>query len=417
MPAKWLLLAFVFVLPLMKPAVRYPVILADLVFVAVAMAWIASLIARPKFRWNAAYWAIAAYLAGVAPSLAVSAQPGLSAFKLSTMAYLAACAVIVDNLTDDERDLRWLFTAWLAATALVCAISLAALLSFPFAPDNPLLRYASFHSGTLPPGDYPRLSSTFFNANMLCNYLTVSLGMAVIAGCLGWISRRACAVLLAAIGVAAAASISPGLGGIALAAGLWIWLLLGRQAPRLAAAGLTFGIAGASLFLVALAVTPILHPTAPFLIQVDALGLTLAPSGRFLTWAAAWREFLANPLLGHGIGIHAVEVQYLSPAGRLQTLSDAHNMFLNIAAQAGVMGLAGLLVLIGYVAVRTVPLRLAPDRSNLLRLGLGITFLNAFVYQGLGGSFEDSRHLWVLLGLFLAAFRIERQRARSGASA
>jgi len=35
-----------------------------------------------------------------------------------------------------------------------------------------------------------------------------------------------------------------------------------------------------------------------------------------------------------------------------------------------------------------------------------LAFLVAFAYEGLGGSFEDARHLWVLFGLFLASGRL-----------
>ena len=101
----------------------------------------------------------------------------------------------------------------------------------------------------------------------------------------------------------------------------------------------------------------------------------------------------------------------MAPEGVLYRLTDAHNMLLNIAVQAGLVGLAGLLLLIGYAARLSLPWRLEPDQSNLVRLGLGLIFLNGLVYHGLFGSFEDSRHLWILLGLLIAAARLELSRA------
>jgi hypothetical protein len=76
-------------------------------------------------------------------------------------------------------------------------------------------------------------------------------------------------------------------------------------------------------------------------------------------------------------------------------------VFLNIAAQAGVVGLAGLAALIAY-AVRLTFSR-AIGGSPKVRLVLGLTLLNALVYQGLGVGIEDTRHIWVLLGLLAAA--------------
>nr|WP_295373227.1 O-antigen ligase family protein [uncultured Sphingosinicella sp.] len=381
---------------------------ADIVFLAAAGAWAAALLrGGTRFRWSSGYWAVAIYLACAMLSVAASSDPGQSAFKVGTMIYLALLAVLVDNLTDTANDLRNIVYAWLAATAVVALIAVAALVSFPVAPDGPIMRYARFHFGTLPPGSYPRLASTFFNANMLCNYLTVSIGLILVGAHLQWLSKRACAVLLALTGLAALPTISPGLGGIALTVGIWIWLLRRDDAPRLATGAAACGVAAAAMFVLAMAVTPLLHPTAPFLIRIPGIDLVLAPAGRFLTWTAALREFALNPVLGHGIGIEAVEVRYLSPSGVHQKLTDAHNMFLNIAAQAGLVGLAGLMFLIAQVFRGTLPLRFDPTGANVVRLGIGLSFLNAFAYHGLGGSFEDARHLWVLLGMFFAARRLE----------
>ena len=39
------------------------------------------------------------------------------------------------------------------------------------------------------------------------------------------------------------------------------------------------------------------------------------------------------------------------------------------------------------------------DQNSIVRTALGISFISAFLYQGLTGSYEDARHLWVLIGL------------------
>ena len=49
----------------------------------------------------------------------------------------------------------------------------------------------------------------------------------------------------------------------------------------------------------------------------------------------------------------------------------------------------------------------------MVAIALAIAWLDAFVYQGLTGSYEDARHLWVLLGLFLASYRIAVTSPRS----
>jgi O-antigen ligase len=317
---------------------------------------------------------------------------------------LLSLPVIVLSLVTGWQHVRSVFRSWLAATAVVALLGVMSVAAFFADPDNPFLAFAINHFGTLPPGHYPRLRLTFLFAAMLCNYLTVSLIILLISRKLGWIERSPFALLLAGILFAASFSLTPGLGGIFLAGGVWIWLLLHQTRLKLAWMSLAAGLGAALLLVVAMAVTPILHPTAPFLISVPGTDLTLAPAARLLTWIDALKNFTANPLVGRGIGVDAVDVHYLDPSGNAQVLTDAHNTFLNIAAQCGLIGLLALLALLFWVFRDILPLRLGQDGdSSVLRFGLGFAFLNAFAYQGLGGSFEDSRHLWVLFGLFLAS--------------
>lgn len=413
--AQGLLLLLIFSLAFMQPAVQLFGLAAaptDLVFLLLALAWLAALAARGvRFAGHPGYWFIALYFAAMLVSLSVSDQPRTSIVKLFTQAYLLSLPVLVATLVRDRLDLRRAIRGWLAGTAVVVLIGALTLTLFPLDRDNPLLRYTLFHFGTLPPGDYPRVRLTFLNANMLCNYLTASLLLLLAARRLDWVSRATFAVLLPGILVCAAFTISPGLGGIALAVGMWLWLLLRDTRRGEARTALAAGVAGAVLFIPAMAFTPILHPTAPFLVQLPLAGVTLAPAGRLMIWMDAVRNFASDSLLGRGIGADAVLVRYQDPGGNLQRLTDAHNMFLNIAVQCGIIGLTALCALIAFAWRRTLPFRLLDGDRNLLRLGIGFAFLNCLVYQGLGGSFEDARHIWLLFGLLLAADRIERAQS------
>jgi O-antigen ligase len=407
--AKRLLLLLVFALPLMKPAVHRPIIAADLLFVPLGLLWLAAVVlGKRRLQWHKAYWVLILYLASLATSLFVTSNVPQSLFKLATQVYLLGMALLTADLVESADDARKLIHAWLAGTAVVVAVATVGLAAFLVAPHGALYSYVRFSFGTLPVGPYPRLSSTFANGNMLCNYLTVSLGLLLGAYALGWVSRRTSLLLLASLLVTALFTLSPGLGGILLVAGLWLWLAWRRSFPVRARLVLAAALAGGVAFVAAMTVTPIIHPTAPYLIAIPGTHWTLAPAGRMLTWTAAVRAFLQHPWLGHGIGVDAVSVLYLTPSGELQTLTDAHNSFLNIAAQCGLVGLAGLLLPIGYVLVHLQPFDLRADRPDLLRVALGLSFLAAFAYEGLGGSFEDARHLWILFGMFLASVRLER---------
>lgn len=411
MPARlagWVLLLFVFLLPFMQPAVRVfglEAVAADAAYLMLAGLWAVALAAGgARLRWHPAFGLLALYLAAMAISAVASDQPRQSAVKLATQLYLLSLPPIALSLIRTERDLRAVLAAWLAASAVVAAVAIASVAAFFLDPGNPLLAATANDYGTLPPGPYPRLRLTFLYAAMLCNYLTVSLVILLIARRLGWIGRTPFLLLLAGILFAAAFSLTPGLGGIFLALGLWAWLVLERG--PLARTALLGGVAAAVLFVGAMAVTPFLHPTAPFLIQVPGTDITLAPAVRLMAWIEAARNFAADPWLGRGLGLEAVDVKILIPSGQLAGVTDAHNSFLNVAVQCGLAGLAALLALLWWVAGRLRPLRLAGGSSNVLGVGLAFAFLNAFAYQGLGGSFEDARHLWLLFGLILAADRL-----------
>ena len=403
-----LFLTLIVSLPFMKPSLAYPIVLTDLLFIGLLLVFAVEVFSGNRvLRWRQDDWVPVAYLASFLPSMLATPDLYSSLVKLTTQFYLIFLALLTAALVDNESMLRRAVLAWLAATVVVAAVGIASLLTFPFAADNALLDYARFHFGTLPPGHYPRLSLTFFNANMACNYLSVSAGLLLIARARSWVSDARFFVLFTAILISALATISPGLGGVVIVLGVWFWL---RQRdgqsviPRLVLAAT---VAVALAFLVALAVTPIIHPTAPFLIGLAGTELLLAPSVRFMLWSGALYEFARYPIVGKGLGVDATLVRYVDPSGFFQTQTDAHNVFLNIAAQCGLAGLLGLAVLVTYVIRTTRPWRIDNDAGSV-RVGIGLSFLGAFAYQGLGGSFEDTRHLWVLLGLLMAASRLSR---------
>ena len=398
----WLLLTLVAALPLMNPAIAYPIVLADLIFLALA-ACLAFEVAsgRRRFGWNDAFSILAAYLLALVPSLLATPDLDRSTTKLASEAYLVGLTVSTLLIVQTVTMLRRVVLLWLWVTTALVVLAVSSLLAFWSFPGSSLYAYSRFHFGTLPPGNYPRLALTFFNANMACNYLTVSLGLLFVAWQQAWLTNKRAWLLIAGILVAACATLSPGLGGIALALATGCWLMRGSRTALL------FGMLAALVFLIGSAATPIIHSTAPFVVHLPG-GLTLAPSGRGLIWTAALSEFLHHPLVGHGIGIDSVSVLYADPSGGLQELTDAHNVILSVAAQAGLAGLAGLAILLGFVVRLTFSAR--DGGRDPVMLGLGLTFLNAFLYQGLTGSFEDTRHLWVLLGLIIAAARISVTR-------
>lgn len=396
-------------LPFLKHALLVgglPVVAADGLFLVSAGA-LALAIARghSRLRWDPLHAFLLIYFLAMVLSATTAADPGRSLLKLASQAYLLLLPLLAATLVEGRDDLRRAALAWLAATAVASAIGALTVLLYFLGVERPLAGYALHEFGTLPPGPYPRLEATFDYPAMLCNYLTVSLLILLAARRMRWIGRSAFSALLAALLVTAVFTLTPGLGGIFLALGLWLWLAVGGLVGRLAMAA---GVLAAIAFVAAASVTPFLHPTAPFLFDLGG-GRLVSPSVRMLAWIDSAETFAANPILGTGIGTDPAFVRYVAPSGNSHVLTDAHNMFLNIAAQCGILGLSALLLLVGAVVARMRSWRF--DSRGTLPLALAAGWLIAFVYEGLTGSYEDARHLWILLGLVIASDRLSRSAA------
>jgi O-antigen ligase len=394
------------------PGYYFGVMAADALFLlaaaAAVLAWLGGAL-RPKY--HPFFLLLLLYFAAMAASAIFSDEPRHSAVKLAGEAYLLALPWLAFQLLDGLADLRRAAAAWLAATFLVVLTGVAALVLFYADRASPLLERLLYYSGSLPPGDYPRFELTFFNANLLCAYLSVGAMLLLAAGRTGMVPRRLLLPALALLLGCAAFTLSPGLGGIGLCLGLWTWTARRERAPAVARFALAAGLGCGALFLAAILPAFQLHPTAPF--TVELFGRTIAPGPRVMTWMGAWRTFLDHPLLGRGVGLDACHVWYQPPAAPRGLLRDAHNVFLNVAAQEGIAGLAAIVAILAFIARRTRPLRLASD-ADAFRVATGLALLGGLFYQGLSGSFEDARFLWLLIGLFLVSLRAGKEPASRG---
>lgn len=407
------LLLLVVSLATMKPAIRIEGLRStptDMFFLLTSTAWAAALLTRQtRLRWHAGFWFIAVYLAAMLLSGLASAEPRTSAVKLVTQLYLLSLPVLAYNLIGDLEELKRTLRAWLYGTGAVSILCTATVLIWAVDPASPLLEGLRHNFGTLPPGNYLRVELSFQTPALLCNYLVASLAILLVCDRNGWISKPWFRLLMAGTCLGAILCLTPGLGGLPLLLCSWYWLCHRGSRPLRAMLALAAGIAASVVFILFAAIAPYIHPTAPFLIHLPFGGPTVAPGARLTFWIAAWESFLQHPLLGSGVGTDAIHVHYQYVGGHRDLLTDAHNVFLNIAATCGIVGLAAMSALLAYVWRSTLPLRLGNCPAQVLRLGLGLGYLNCFAYQGLTGSYEDTRYLWILLGFFLVSLRLERE--------
>lgn len=75
---------------------------------------------------------------------------------------------------------------------------------------------------------------------------------------------------------------------------------------------------------------------------------------RILIWQSAWNMFKDHPILGVGLGQYTVNYQqkYISPQAKEPNLGHAHNNFMQMLAENGIVGFAGFIVMFGYIILK-----------------------------------------------------------------
>jgi hypothetical protein len=407
--SKYLFLGLIATLPIFRPSLlqyysQIPV--ADILFLLSAAVLSIAVLTR-KFRpvFDRSLVFMACFAAALAISAAFSPDRTKSAIKLLGHFYLIGLAMLaIQFAAADEGFLRQAVRAWIVGLALAL-LSVGAGFVWFFAGYTTLQdNYFLYHFGTLPSGNYPRIRGLFANPNMFCTYLAVSMPILLSAIRANWIGRNPGFTLLAGLCAASLFTISPGIGGVVLAAAIWMIVVYGEQISR----GLKIGIAAVSViaavgFFVSSAIT--LDTQNPVTeLRIPGTFIVIEPAVRVLTWESSIRTFVASPLIGRGTGMDAAWVPYTPLAGPNQLLLDAHNVWLSIAAQTGMVGVAAFCLLMWHLWNRTrFRIEANPCELELLHVALSCALVGGFLYQSLTGAFEDARHVWVMFGLLAAA--------------
>jgi O-antigen ligase len=121
-------------------------------------------------------------------------------------------------------------------------------------------------------------------------------------------------------------------------------------------------------------------------------------------WSIAWRRFLDAPWLGHGLGreILANDFIPLTPSTDHPQLRHGHNMFVDVALEMGLVGLAAFLGVFATLLLAYVRLLRDPAASPFAVLGLAI--LAGFVVKNLTDDFLHRHNglvFWALNGALL----------------
>ena len=123
---------------------------------------------------------------------------------------------------------------------------------------------------------------------------------------------------------------------------------------------------------------------------------------RWIMWQAAIRMIQDRPWLGHGVNTFMANYLHYRVGGET-TPRYAHNCYLQVAAETGLIGLAAFLWLLWRIGCHLVRgVRQAGGERRTLLLGLGGGLLAFLVQAGLDTNFYALRQaalFWVLSGL------------------
>jgi O-antigen ligase len=365
-------------LPVMDPLHSHgsgsPVIPSDVLFGMAAVAWVLS---RPRLPRGPFPTVALVYLGAVLLAVVTSEDRGHSLSRVVIDAYVVGLGVLTYSIARSHAMWRRLAGAWLVGTVISAVVIVVGLAFYAAGFDSQEKNIALSISGHAPVV-LPRFHGLFTAPNLMCSYLIVSTAIVAVGWTTGLLSSRRAAVLAGGIAVSVFFSLSPGIGGVALAAGLAVWLTAAHPA-RWRGAVLCGAVIVALGFFGAAVATP--RPT---------------------TWHQAFDAFIDRPLLGHGPGAEIVHLVV-----KEGTLTDAHQTWLNIAAQTGAVGALAFTAVVATLVLgvhRRRPLATHPALVACWSAVVGV-----LLYQGLTMSVEQMRHVWILLGA-LAAAVVDRSR-------
>jgi hypothetical protein len=402
-------------LAFMRPALYMhgiSIMSADILFMAIVCVCGSILMHRFFYQeFSNYYYLIVLYFLTMAASAIFSGANMNSFFvRLLSELYLLSLPVIILLSIVNYHDLRRAVLAWLAGTTVIVVLAVASLSLALANPVHPYLKLVQHHLGSLPLGPFVRYKLTYNNPNMLGAYLTASLMMALLAAARGWIGSTWSMILISGIAMTMVATFSAGIGGGILGGTIWYWARYRHTRPWFARMILLAGIVVGITFVLAQALTPVPYPHPLFTIALPGFDLVLSPASRMQAWIDALRTFAAHPITGVGVGMDVAHVRFVEPGGARVMLRDAHNVLFSVAASCGLLGVAALMAIV--IAVWRDTRSSIPQASishtavDLPTFAFGSAILNILVYQGIGGSFEDARFVWVVIGFLIVARRL-----------
>ncbi|MBI3332940.1 MAG: O-antigen ligase family protein [Candidatus Omnitrophica bacterium] len=340
-------------------------------------------------------WTLAAYLGICALCVPFSSYPSLSLIGLvcKTLEY-ALFFFIAADLVDEPRVVRRSLQIILAAAWVVCLYALLQewlirQVPVPGVAIDPILHR---------PLNYARMVGPYSNPNDLATFMMVSV--LFLMGRMAFVSSRSRLLhgILALLLLGCMVWVRSRGAFIGFAVGFFLFLLVHvRRKWIWVATSVALATAAAVVFLT----------EGRF---QGALAFTdTASMERRLMWSAACRMIQARPIFG--VGVNTFMANYMTYAPRPnQGPAYAHNCFLQIAAETGIVG---LVLFMGFLAslfalywrsLKAIPISQKEHRSWLTCLTAGLlAFLLQSVFDTNLYSVRQATLFWTLAGLAVGA--------------
>ena len=125
---------------------------------------------------------------------------------------------------------------------------------------------------------------------------------------------------------------------------------------------------------------------------------------RILIWQSAWNMFKDHPVLGVGLGQYTENYQqkYISPQAKEPKLGHAHNNFMQMLAENGIVGFAGFVIMFGYIIFKNL-ITWVKVRNVYALMIVSATvclLLQGFTEYNVGNSAVIKMY-WLILGLLV----------------
>lgn len=326
---------------------------SELLLLAIVVAWLARTMALRQVRLarTRLVWALLLYLGTLAVSLwpardLLPALKELAKWVEFTLLYL----FVASETGRAER--RTLIAALLLAGTVQGALGIVQFVRQVGPPEFILL------------GKYMRAHGTFAQPNPYAGYLGLLLPLAYATVLTSWPGRSvrakgglwpallwgtaalASVVMLAALIMSwsrgALLGLLAGAGLVALALGRRFWLVMATVVLLLFLLGPDSLLTKPTVALER--VTEMAQYLGQDLTAIEITDENFAVIERLAHWLAAWRMFERRPWLGVGAGQYATAYPSVALPRWREPLGHAHNFYLNVLAEGGLVGLASYLI-------------------------------------------------------------------------